>query len=110
MPRKVFTPHALNVLREMAAAGHSARQIAEALGSTAGSIRVKCSQLKVRLCQQPKNASPSRLHLSFMFAAAESEALRRAAAERCVEPLQLGRMILRAVLRDDLIKAVLDND
>src|SRR5215471_16458995 len=46
---RVFTSEILTLMREMAARGCSAPEIAEAIGSTPSSVRVKCSQQKIRL-------------------------------------------------------------
>src|SRR5689334_8618062 len=51
MPRRseIFTPAALRMVRRLAEQGQSAAEIAEAIGSTPGSVRVKCCRLKIRL-------------------------------------------------------------
>ena len=49
---RVFTPSAINTIRGLAGQGKSASEIAEVIGSTTGSVRVKCSQLKIKLRRQ----------------------------------------------------------
>jgi hypothetical protein len=49
---RVFTPSAINTIRELAGQRKSASEIAEVIGSTTGSVRVKCSQLKIKLRRQ----------------------------------------------------------
>src|SRR3984893_3822344 len=51
--RRVFTPSAINRSRGLAGQGKSASEIAEVVGSTTRSVRVKCSQLKIKLRQEP---------------------------------------------------------
>ena len=46
---RVFTPSAINTIRELAGQRKSASEIAEVIGSTTGSVRVKCSQLKIKI-------------------------------------------------------------
>jgi len=46
---RIFTPHALAVVRQMAERGSSSAEIANAIGSTAASVRVVCSHHKIRL-------------------------------------------------------------
>jgi hypothetical protein len=49
MPRRsdIFTPAAVRMIRRLAEQGQSAAEIAEAIGSTPGSVRVKCCRLKI---------------------------------------------------------------
>ena len=46
---RVFTPQKVALMQQMAGAGCSAREIAEAIGSTPSSVRVVCSRQKIRL-------------------------------------------------------------
>jgi hypothetical protein len=48
MPKRVFTPAAIQTVRELAAQEKTAAEIARQLGSTAASVRVKCCHLKIR--------------------------------------------------------------
>jgi hypothetical protein len=52
---RVFTPTAIESIRELAGQGRSASEIADAIGSTAASVRVKCCQLKINI--RPPNAT-----------------------------------------------------
>jgi hypothetical protein len=52
MPRRVFTPLAIKVIRELASQGKSASEIAATIGSTPGSVRVRCCQLKIQLSRR----------------------------------------------------------
>ena len=45
--RRIFTPSAISTICRLAAQGKSASQIAEAIGSTSASVRVKYRQLKM---------------------------------------------------------------
>jgi hypothetical protein len=46
---RVFTPQKVALMQQMADAGCSAREIAEAIGSTPSSVRVVCSCQKIQL-------------------------------------------------------------
>ena len=46
---RIFTPHNLALVRNMAERGNSSEEIARAIGSTAASVRVVCSHHKIRL-------------------------------------------------------------
>jgi DNA-binding NarL/FixJ family response regulator len=51
MPRRhrIFTPTTIKIIRQMAAEGKTADEIAVTIGSTSGSVRVRCSTLKIKL-------------------------------------------------------------
>src|SRR6202035_2769338 len=53
---RVFTPSTINTIRGLAGQGKSASEIAEVIGSTTGSVRVRCSQLKIKLGQGQRGA------------------------------------------------------
>jgi hypothetical protein len=56
--RRIFTPSAISTIRRLAAQGKSASQIADVIGSTSASVRVKCCQLKIKLrSRQPRQNS-----------------------------------------------------
>ena len=59
MPRRgqVFTPRAVKIIRGLADQGKSASEIADVIGSTPASVRVRCCQLKIKL---PRRGRPSR--------------------------------------------------
>jgi hypothetical protein len=109
--RRVFTPTAINAIRVLAAQGKSASEIAAAIGSTPGSVRVKCCQLKIplrRRWQQARQIGARSLliHLDD----ADYAALRRKAADMQKSAVELTGELLRAVIRGDIYEAVLDDD
>jgi hypothetical protein len=59
MPRRgqVFTPKAVKIIRGLADQGRSASEIANVIGSTPASVRVRCCQLKIKLFRRGR---PSR--------------------------------------------------
>jgi len=69
--RRVFTPSAIEIMRELASQGKTAAQIASAIGSTPASVRVKCCHLKIKVARRgrptlPQN-QPLRSHKAFSF-------------------------------------------
>jgi hypothetical protein len=109
--RRVFTPTAINAIRVLAAQGKSASEIAAAIGSTPGSVRVNCCQLKIplrRRWQQARQIAARSLliHLDD----ADYAALRRKAADMQKSAVELTGELLRAVIRGDIYEAVLDDD
>ena len=107
---KRFTPQVILRMRAMAGAGDSAAVIAREIGSTAASVRVKCSLLGIKLARG--NAIGRRVLeagiLQIKMSEADFEVLQRIATERSTFPAVLVRNILSTVLHDDLVRAVLD--
>ena len=117
---RVFTPENLIVVREMAARGCSAREIAEVIGSTPSSVRVKCSQQKIRL---KRGRGPGRSNGRFGGPEESAQRVRivaylpeqiyavlvqRAHALR-KPPSLLASMLLSALATSELYQTVLDD-
>jgi hypothetical protein len=47
----VFTPEAIELVHRLADQGRTAAEIADAIGSTAASVRARCCQLKIKLAR-----------------------------------------------------------
>ena len=107
--RRIFTPSAINTIRGLAAQGKSASQIAEVIGSTSASVRVKCCLLKIKLrrrhAQQISGQS-----LVVYFHAADYAALKRKAADMQKSASELSGELLTAIIHSDIYEAVLDDD
>jgi hypothetical protein len=108
-------------MRSMVEAGHSAVAIAVALGSTPGSVRVKCSEMRISFKKvfgaQPPPPPPVPLppperpqEFSVSVSKDDFALLKAAADKRQISPRRLARRLLRAILRDNMIEAVLDDD
>jgi hypothetical protein len=109
--RRVFTPNAIDTMRGLAAQGKSASAIAEVIGSTAASVRVKCCHLKIRLRRRGRHRSQIGGHSEVIYLhAADYAALRRKAAEMQKSAGELSGKLLRAIIRSDIYEAVLDDD
>jgi hypothetical protein len=115
---RVFTSENLIVVREMAARGCSAREIAEVIGSTPSSVRVKCSQQKIRL---KRGRGPGRSNGRFggpeesrvRVVAYLPEQIYALLVQRALElrkpPSLLASMLLSAIATSELYRAVLDD-
>jgi hypothetical protein len=118
---RVFTPQKVALMQQMADAGCSARQIAEAIGSTPSSVRVVCSRQKIQLKGGRRLASghveqlaahvglvPEQIVIAYMSAPVYVE-FNRKAAELAIPAPILASMLLNMIASNDLYKAVLDD-
>jgi hypothetical protein len=114
---RVFTPKTISRMREMAENGRSAFEIAQAVGSTIGSVRVVCSRHKIRLkglrahtISLPLVRSPS-VHdvVAHMPAPLYAEFYRKAEHLR-MSPSVLASNLLAAITISNIFEAVLDDD
>jgi hypothetical protein len=109
--RRVFTPNAIDTMRGLAAQGKSASAIAEVIGSTAASVRVKCCHLKITLRRPGRHRSQIGGHNEVIYLpAADYAALKRKASEMQKSASELSGKLLRAIIRSDIYEAVLDDD
>lgn len=114
---RVFTTENLLLVREMAARGCSAREIAEVIGSTPSSVRVKCSQQKIRLKRGRGRSSNGRLgqpeESRVRVVAYLPEQIYAVLVQRAHElrkpPSMLASILLSAIATSELYQAVLDD-
>jgi DNA-binding CsgD family transcriptional regulator len=106
--RRVFTPSAINTIR-MAGQGKSASEIAEVIGSTAASVRVNCSHLKIKLRRQRQRGDGGQ-ELVIYLRDADYVALERKAVHMKKSAVELSGELLEAIIRSDIFEAVLDDD
>jgi hypothetical protein len=109
--RRVFTPAAINIIRELATQGKSASEIAKVIGSTPASVRVKCCHLKIELRRRkrPTRQIGWRSVVSYLHAA-DYAALKRKAAELEKSAGELAGELLKAIICSEIYEAVLDDD
>ena len=110
---RVFTPSAINTIRELAGQRKSASEIAEVIGSTTGSVRVKCSQLKIKLRRQGQQGHIRQIagqRLVICLSDAVYAALKRKAADMQKSAVELSCELLDAIISSDIYEAVLDDD
>jgi hypothetical protein len=115
MPRRVFTPAAVNAVRELASQGKSAAHIAGAIGSTPASVRVKCCQLKIQLSRRGRPSlvpsfSPPNEHRLVVYMRPDGYTLlKRRATQMSRSPVELAGMLLEAIVSSNIFEAVLDD-
>ena len=117
MPKRVFMPAAIKIIRELAAQGKTAAEIAKVVGSTTGSVRVKCSQLRIQLSRRGRLGRlptwPNQLEgekLVISIKPAHYAALKRQAVHMQKPADELAGMLLQATVSSDIYNAVLDED
>ena len=111
--RRVFTPSAINTICGLAGQGKSASEIAEVIGSTTGSVRVKCSQLNIKLRRQGQRGHIRQIagqRLVICLNDADYAALERKAADMQKSAVELSCELLEAIISSDIYEAVLDDD
>ncbi len=97
----VFTPEVLERVGKMRAEGRTSRQIADAVGSTAGSVRQTLRRKRMKLPQDHK--------VEFRIGTATKEILCAEAERRGMKVRSLVRKILLTVAKDSLFAAILDD-
>ena len=105
--RHIFTPTAVEVVRGLARQGRSASEIANAVGSTPASVRVKCSQLKIKLRRGRRGVLKQRLVI--YMRPADYAALERKARQLQTSSVELAGMLLEAIISSNIYEAVLDD-
>jgi len=110
--RRVFTPSAINTLRGLVGQGKSASEIAGVIGSTAGSVRVKCSQLKIKLGRRGRPGRKRQMAWQIVICLSDADyaALKRKAADMQKSAVKLSGELLEAIISSNIYEAVLDDD
>ena len=83
------------------------------IGSTTGSVQVKCSQLKIRLRRQGRRGHIRQIagqRLIICLSDADYAALKRKAADMQKSAVKLSGELLEAIISSDIYEAVLDDD
>jgi hypothetical protein len=113
--RRVFTANTVELMRGSASQGLSAVEIADTIGSTAASVRVKCCRLKIKLSRRGRSGlrSASDLltkepKLTVFMRPLDYAALSLKANNRRKSAVEYAAMLLKAVIDSNLYEAVLD--
>ena len=83
------------------------------IGSTTGSVRVKCSHLKIKLRRQGRPGRKRQIagqRLVICLSDADYAALKRKAADMQKSAVELSCELLDAIISSDIYEAVLDDD
>jgi hypothetical protein len=105
--RFIFSPAVYSQVEHFIAQGLSAAQIADRIGCTLGSLRVKCSQHGISL-RHSQRRFPKRLMISLPERVVLG--LQRQADKEGVSKADLAIHLLDAIVRDNLYDAVIDRD
>src|SRR6516225_8570386 len=95
-----------DMIRLLVDEGLSAQEIADRVGWTVGTLRVRCSQLKISLRRSGK--SKSRMYLAVPKAIFNQ--LQHHATLMDILESELATDLLKTIVQDDLCNAVLDRD
>jgi hypothetical protein len=105
MQKRKIDPDMIRVLVDE---GLSAQEIADRMGWTVGTLRVRCSQLKMSLRQSAIWKSKSHMYLALPKAIFGQ--LQHHATLMGISESELAANLLKTIAQDDLCKAVLDRD
>jgi hypothetical protein len=111
--RSIFSPALFLQVRSFVDQGLSAAEIAEKLGCTLGTLRVKCSQSGISLRRWNAAAGTPRSNISkltILLPENVTLALQKQADKKGVSQADLAVTLLVAIARDNLYDAVIDHD
>src|SRR4051812_47624680 len=116
MRRRKFTPLVIEQIPNLVGNGKTVSEIADSIGCTVSTLRVRCSQLKISL-RRSRERSDDRSEkrnlssqLNLLLSSAAVEKLRQQAKAERMSDSQYAASLLEAIARDDLYRAVLDTD
>jgi hypothetical protein len=113
MPQKktqLITPSVVSMIRPWRDEGLSPAEIAQKIGCTVGSLRVRCSQLKISLRRgASKREVEARDPLLVMVSPSTIGHLQNRAALKGLSHARLAATLLDRIAQDDLYDAVLDD-
>ena len=95
-----------DLIRLLVDAGLSSREIADRVGWTIGTLRVRCSQLKISLRRSGKSKS----HICLAVPNAIFGQLQHHATLMGITESELATDLLKTIVQDDLCDAVLDRE
>ena len=104
----------VEAIKGLAAQGKSAAEIAAVVGSTPASVRVKCSQFKIKLVRSHFGSRrnplqlPSKRKLVVYLPPSVHAAMTRKAQDMRKSTGELAESLLRAVVNSNIYDAVLD--
>jgi len=108
MRRKIFTKANLIKMRTMAEQGYGAAHIAHEIKSTPGSVRVMCSNMKIKLRHTRGSSWIPRRWITFRVSETTFLQLDRYARQREMPVQTLVAQILEIMTKENLFDAVLD--
>lgn len=103
MRRTKFTPLVVDQIPKLVGDGRSPSEIAGQIGCTVNSLRVRCSQLGLSLRRK-------KIELAVVLSPFAVDGLRQQAGAKKMSATEFAEALLEAIARDDLYRAVLDQD
>ena len=103
MQKRKISPDMIRVLVDE---GLSAQEIADRVGWSVGTLRVRCSQLKISL----RRSGNSKSHICLWVPEAVFGQLQHHATLMGISESELATDLLKTIVQDDLCDAVLDRD
>ena|SRR5258708_15796546 len=109
---KIFTPQVFAQISSLVAQGVGAAEIADKIGCTLNSLRVKCSQEGICLRRQSERAPEggTQGRLTIKLSGDTAVRLQRQAGKQGVSGAKFAVALLEAIVRDNLYNAVIDQD
>jgi hypothetical protein len=108
---KIFTPQGFAEILDLVGRGFSAAEIANKIGCTLNSLRVKCSQHGICLRRSKFGTEiRSQARLTIKLSGATALRLQEQAGKQGVSGVQFAAALLEAIVRDDLYDAVIDQE
>ena len=104
-----FTPDNLLRVQQMAADGSSSIEIARAIGSTPASVRVKCSQHKIKIGRRTFSDGSPLMIVAHLPEPLSTE-FRRKAEDLQIPASVLASRLLAAIAGSNIYEAVLDEE
>jgi hypothetical protein len=113
MSRALFSPAIFSQIRSMLAQGTGPAEIAQKIGCTLGTLRVKCSLSGISLRRWTSSAVARKENIPkrLVFSVSDKIAVRfqQQADERGMTVTDFAAALLEAIVRDNLYDAVIDN-
>jgi hypothetical protein len=109
---KIFTPQVFEQISTLVAQGVGAAEIAQQIGCTLNSLRVKCSQQGICLRRRSRVPAEGKPHerLAIKLRGDIAVLLHQQAWMRGASAPRFAAALLEAILRDNLCNAVIDQD
>jgi hypothetical protein len=107
---KIFTPKVFEQISNLVAQGVGAAEIAQKIGCTVNSLRVKCSQQGIGLRRRVPSEGKPQERLTVTLPGDIAVLLYQQAWKRGVSAPRFAAALLETILRDNLCDAVIDQD
>ena len=107
--RTLFTPDAIKQIARWVRDGASPAEIAQRIGCTLGTLRVRCSQLGISLKRHNPRADVRRPRLQITLTDRCMDVLQQSALEKGLSSDALAQALLEVITKDHLCEAILDD-